>query len=74
MSVQKVIAVENIERGNDIYIDSGLVRVAVPTLHRPSGRAIEMVFKGQVANFDAAKKELSRAQVRRGIVGVRGGR
>jgi hypothetical protein len=72
--MQKVIVVENIARDSDIYIDAGMARVAIPSVHRPVGRAVQVLFKGELADFDAARKELKRAKGSRGKAGTGGQR
>lgn len=69
---QQVIVCENIAKDSDIYIDAGMARVAIPTVHRPVGKAVQVLFKGELAEFDAVRKELKRAF--RGRLGVRGRR
>lgn len=59
MSIQKVIATEDIKRGNLILVHQGLVRVVLDGIHtRPSGQAVTDVPKGALATFNNTTGEL----------------
>lgn len=65
MSIQRVIATEDIKRGNLILVFQGLVRVVLDGIHtKPSGQAISDVPKGELAIFNSTTGELRHSPTR----------
>jgi hypothetical protein len=52
MSLQKVVAIQDIKKGEKILVYSGLVRVVLGGIHKPSGEALSDIARGEVALFN----------------------